>query len=176
MSFSIDQLSPQYAARRLNAADVDAIYQLYQGNPLYFMHMKSSPSATRILEDLTALPPGKSSSDKFFVGFYQGGTLTAILDLVLAYPRPDIAYIGLFMLAQRIQGHGAGSALLADVLTLLRAQGFCFARLGYVKTNPQSAAFWLKNGFQPTGDIVSAGDYDIVVMQRSLQPPSNLTN
>lgn len=39
-----------------------------------------------ILDDMEALPPGKSREDKYYVGFFGGGSLAAIVDLILGYP------------------------------------------------------------------------------------------
>ena len=50
-----------------------------------------------ILDDLQAVPPGKTLSDKYFIGFYDGETLAAMMDLITGYPNPATAYIGLFM-------------------------------------------------------------------------------
>ena len=51
---------------------------------------------------------------------------------------------------------------------LLKAQGFRSVRLGRVKGNPESEAFWVKNQFTPTGIETDGGGYTIVVMQREL--------
>ena len=38
----------------------------------------------------------------------------------------------------------------------------------YVKGNPQSAAFWTKNGFTPTGVEPKQENYTQVVLERTL--------
>ena len=63
---------------------------------------------------------------------------------------------------------GLGSALIGDLLAFLKDAGFRAGRLMYVKGNPQSAAFWTKNGFTPTGVETDGGGYTIVIMQREL--------
>jgi len=45
---------------------------------------------------------------------------------------------------------------------------FTCVRLGYVKGNPQSEAFWIKNYFKKTDEEVQKNDHDVVVMQRCL--------
>ena len=50
-----------------------------------------------IREDMKVLPPGKSGEDKFYVGFFDGSMLTAVMDLILKYPNDETAFIGLFM-------------------------------------------------------------------------------
>ncbi len=39
---------------------------------------------------MTALPPGKAMEDKWFVGFYDGDCLIAVMDLILNYPPPTL--------------------------------------------------------------------------------------
>ena len=58
-----------------------------------------------------------------------------------------------------------------NLLVLRRLKGLGYARVGlaYAKGNPQSAAFWRKNGFHPTGRDVPAEGYTAVVLERELK-------
>lgn len=60
------------------------------------------------------------------------------------------------------QGTGFGSLLVEEAANHLRAQGFSRLRLGVDKGNPQSLAFWTKNGFTR----VDEGRY--IVMERDI--------
>ena len=80
----IEHLSSDYRVSLLSKKDVPKIYQLYQGNPLYFEHMKTQPTLENTEEDLIILPPGKQKQDKFFVGFWEKEELIAVLDLIAA--------------------------------------------------------------------------------------------
>ena len=102
-----------------------------------------------ILQDMTALPPEKSEEDKFYLGFFAGDELAAVMDLILDYPKPGIAFIGFFMMNAQKQGRGIGSQIVDEVTAHLKACGFNEVRLGVDKGNPQSRAFWTKNGFSP---------------------------
>ena len=53
-------------------------------------------------------------------------------------------------------------------MAFLRAQGFRYVRLGYVKGNLESEHFWQKNQFAPTGLQTRTENYTIVVMERQL--------
>ncbi len=162
-------LSNLYAVRRLTTADVDAVYELCAQNPLYYRYCPPFVTKHSILEDMAALPPGKHIEDKYFLGFFDEGALVAVLDLVLQYPDVKTAYIGFFMMKNSLQGRGNGSAIIAQCMNVLEQQGFCYVRLGYVKDNPQSKAFWHKNGFCETGTQVDFGQYTVVVAQRALR-------
>lgn len=52
----VERLSSDYRVSLLSKKDVPKIYQLYQGNPLYFEHMKAQPTLENTEEDLIVLP------------------------------------------------------------------------------------------------------------------------
>lgn len=168
MSIKLDSLTERYAVRRLTRDDLPALLALCRTNPLYYQHMHLQPTLENLAEALTALPPGKAAADKYFVGFWQGEKLAAILDLITGYPAPTTAFFGWFMLDAAYQGAGEGSRLLQELLRGLRAAGFQRVRLAYIKGNPQSEHFWRKNAFFPTGEEPAAERYTMVVLQRLL--------
>lgn len=168
MKIQIDQLSRAYRAVRLTESQLEDIYALCQGNPSYYAHMKSPVTYDSIRNDMTALPPGKDASDKYFVGFYDGDRLIAIMDLIDGYPDAETAYIGLFMTAADVQGRGVGTQIVSGVLQYMKYLGFTSAKLGYVKDNRQSEHFWYKNNFAPYGSESVREDYTVIPMARSL--------
>lgn len=148
-NIGITKLTSKYSARRLTDADAAIIYELCIGNTQFYKYSWNIKPLTieLIKDDLKAIPPGKGLSDKYYVGFFDGEKLVAVLDLIDGYPEDDIAYIGFFMLAKEYQGRGLGSALIAELCDYLKSVGFKRARLGIDKENPQSNHFWKKNGF-----------------------------
>ena len=162
-------LPPGYQARILTETDIPAALALCEGNPLYYEYCPPRPSAENLLADMSALPPGRTMEDKHFLGLWRDEKLAALLDLVLGYPEEDAAWIGLFMTARESQGRGEGSALIGAVLRRLKELGYTRVGLAYAKGNPQSAAFWRKNGFHPTGREVPAEGYTAVVLERELK-------
>lgn len=84
--------------------------------------------------------------------FFQSGFLLAVMDLILRHPDGKTAFIGFFMMHPACQGRGTGSAIIGECAAALRAQGFARIRLGVDKSNPQSNAFWWKNGFEVVGE------------------------
>lgn len=147
----LQTLSRRYNVRRLTQTDADAILTLCSGNPQFYRYHPPMVTKASVLDDLQALPPGKTLADKYFVGFYDGETLVAIMDLISGYPNPSTAYIGLFMVDAAQQGRGTGSALIAECKQALRAERFTALCLAIDEGNPQSKAFWQKNGFVLTG-------------------------
>ena len=67
-----------------------------------------------MLNDLKALPEGKSLEDKFYIGFFENDRLIAIMDFILSFPEEDTIFIGLFMMDSKESGKGKGSAIIAE--------------------------------------------------------------
>lgn len=159
----VQQLSARFTVRLLTAADAEAAAALAAGNPLFYQYHPPMATPESVREDMAALPPGKTMADKYFAGYFDGEALIVLLDLIADYPQPGTAHIGFFMLAAGRQGSGLGSEIVQELLCALRDAGFSRVRLGTDRGNPQSAAFWTKNGFRRTGE---AGRY--IVRERAL--------
>ncbi|HFI0671749.1 TPA: GNAT family N-acetyltransferase [Streptococcus suis] len=164
---TISNFSTSFQVRKLTEADLEQVLALYQTNPLYFEHFPPLPSLESLANDLVDCPPGKSLSDKYFLGFWDKNNLVAILDLIDGYPTEDTAYIGLFMVDANLSGQGLGSRIMAELLPQL-ATHFKKVRLGYVESNPQSDHFWAKVGFCPTGEIKEMAGRRIVLSEYDL--------
>ena len=160
--------SQKYAVRPLTAGDVDKILALCAENEQFYRY--HPPLATResVLEDMTALPPGKCAADKHYLGFFDRETLVAVLDLIERYPQDDTAYIGFFMTKKERQGYGFGSTFIGELMDELRREKFRKVRLAVDRGNPQSKAFWEKNGFALTGEEFPNGYSAYLPMERAL--------
>lgn len=164
MVIEFHNLSSRFQVRKLTETDLEQVLVLYQTNPLYFEHFPPLPSLESLANDLVDCPPGKSLSDKYFLGFWEQNRLVAVLDLIDGYPTAEVAYIGLFMVDRAYQGTSLGSALIGEVLAGLPV-GLKRVRLGYVSSNPQAKAFWLKNAFVPTGETKNLGGIEVVLLE-----------
>ena len=160
---NIIALSEKYHVRRLDTDDLNDIYRLSCKNPMFYQYHPPFVTKESILEDMRALPLEKSMDDKYYVGFFEKRELVAIMDLILDYPKKDTAFIGLFMLNAQYQGKGIGSRIMDEVIACLTENEYKEIRLGVDKGNPQSYAFWTKNGFVP----VEERKY--VLMRRTLR-------
>lgn len=168
IKMELTKLSSRYNVRRLDRSDVDIIFDLCIRNEIFYQY--HPPFATResILEDMKALPPDKGYEDMFYVGFFDGEVLIAVMDLILGYPQDNAAYIGFFMMNQNYQGKGIGTKIINACSSYLADLGFVKIRLAFDKGNPQSEAFWTKNKFIKTGEEVQA-EYGVhVPMERML--------
>ena len=160
--------SQKYAVRPLTAGDVDKILALCAENEQFYRYHPPLATKESVLEDLSALPPGKNAADKHYLGFFDGKTLVAVLDLILDYPQEGTAYLGFFMTKKERQGCGLGTSLIGKLFDELRKEKFCRVRLAIDRGNPQSKAFWEKNGFALTGEEFPRDDSAYLPMERAL--------
>ena len=154
----IGLLSKKYEVRALSLNDVDIVYDMSCKNEIYYKYHPPFVTKESIAEDIKALPPDKSYDDKYYVGFFDGDSLVANMDLILGYPTDEIVFIGLFMTNIRYQNRGVGSDILRGVCNCLKLSGFKKVRIGVDKENPQSNSFWEKNGFY----IIEEKDYNVM--------------
>ncbi len=165
---SPESLSTNYLVRELTTADIPHIFALCSGNEQYYQYCPPQVTEQSIAADMEALPPGKEKQDKYYVGFYDGERLIAVLDLILAYPNPETAYIGFFMVEKTMQGAGVGSKIVDEICEYLSRNGFSRVRLGWAEGNLQAEQFWRKNGFRETGVTYNGDDYTVIIAQRDI--------
>lgn len=168
MQMDIQKLSSKYYVRKLTENNVQDIYELSIGNPMFYQYCPPYVTRESILEDMKALPPKIDYKDKYYIGFFEKDKLVAVMDLILNYPNEETVYIGLFMMCRSEQGKGIGSVIISECCERIENNGYHFVRLGFAKGNPQSEAFWKKNGFKQTGIETDNGEYTAVVMERIL--------
>lgn len=148
----INSLSKRFYVRKLDRNDVQMIYDLSCKNHIFYQYHPPFVTKESILEDMEALPPGKNYDDKFYVGFFEKENLVAIMDLILAYPEKEIAFIGFFMTNIQYQNKGISSEIISEIVTYLKSSGYKKIRLGVDKGNPQSYSFWSRNNFKTIGE------------------------
>ena len=149
----IDKLSNIYAVRRLDAADVDMILSFCRENTQYYEYCGRETDAGQIQSDMKIAPPGIPPEQKYYIGFFDGDKMTAVMDLIDGYPDPETAFIGFFMMNKALQGRGIGSGIVSGVFAHLKTLGFERLRLGIDQDNPQSRRFWQKNGFEVIREV-----------------------
>ncbi len=166
---NVSLMSNQYQVRQLLEEDVPDIYQLCSANHLYYEYCPPFVTEESIKEDMVALPPHTIMEDKYFVGFYEGNKLIAVLDLINGYPEPSIAFIGFFMTDTFVQGKGIGSKIIAYLCDYLKTQDYQKVQLAWVKGNPQAEHFWLKNGFVKLREKSSNAADCVILAERVLK-------
>lgn len=168
MLLNIYKLSDEYEVKGLNECDAEEVLYIQAGNPLYYEHCPPKPSIKNVIKDMRALPPNKTYRDKYYLGFFENDELIAVMDLIAEYTIKQSIFIGFFMIKSEKSNRGIGSGIIQKCLEELKNQGFLEARLGYIKSNPQSAAFWRKCGFLNTGIETDNGQGIMLIMSKKL--------
>ena len=161
-------LSQSYRVRKLNLEDIDKIFHLCSSNSIFYQYHPVKLTKESILGDFYALPPNKEYKDKFFVGYYDDDISVAVMDLILNYPKDNIAFIGFFMLDYAYQGQGIASEIIRDCLQYLKVSGYYKVRLAIDKGNLQSQTFWKRNHFSETGEEFLSDMYTYLPMEQIL--------
>jgi diamine N-acetyltransferase len=153
-----------------NEADVSDLFTLLKQAEAYSILVEGVlPSIEDAHENLSELPPGKTSADKCFYGIWQAECLIGCAELIRGYPEPDIAYLGLLLFADSSQGKGHGVQALNHLFRLARDWGCARMRLGVIATNVRGLSFWKREGF---GEIyrksVEGFTGEVIVMQKEI--------
>lgn len=164
----IQNLSSQYTVRDLHPEDAVMVYEVLKHNTIFYQYHPPMVTVESIVEDMVALPPNKGYEDKHFIGFFRNASLVAVMDLIENYPRLGTALIGFFAMNTDLQGNGIGTAIISESVNYLTLLGFEKVRLGIDKGNPQSKAFWTKNGFELTGEEFPNDFSSYFMMERTL--------
>ncbi len=167
-ALDITKLSGVYHVRRLGEEDLPAILSLCSGNGLYYQYCPPFVTEQGIINDMKALPPKKSLCDKYYLGYFDGEKLIAVIDLITAFPDERTADIGFFMTDASVQNAGIGSRIIGELCSFLPTAGYTGVRLGWVKGNPQAEHFWHKNRFAETGAAYDTDRYAVVAAKRDL--------
>ena len=165
---NIQFLSNRYNIRDLLPQDAEMVCEVLKKNTTFYKYHPPMVTIESILEDMEALPPNKEYEDKHYIGFFGEGALVAVMDLIEHYPNQETALLGFFAMNSDLQGQGIGTQIISDSVAYLAQVGFKKVRLGIDKGNPQSKAFWLKNGFGFTGEEYESDGSVILVMERKL--------
>lgn len=115
----VSLLSNKYLVQKIDSTDIVKVYELCRNNSLYYQYCPPFVSEQSIIDDMNALPPNKDLSDKYYVGYYEGDKLIAVLDLIMAYPDDSTAFIGFFMTDTSVQNKGVGSSVIDELCSVL---------------------------------------------------------
>lgn len=166
---------PALALRPLTALDLPALQRVLEGAPGYAMRVGGAPPGPDEAHDtLTALPPDVEASAKVVFGVFEGEAMVGCADVIRGWPAPDVAFIGLLLLAEAHQGRGLGRLAYDRVEAAIRAWPGCRRiRLGVVEANAQALPFWRACGFAATGERKpfenGAVRSEVVLMEKRLE-------
>lgn len=142
---------------------------IYLSNPDYFALVGNPcPTLSDIAQDAAALPPGAKPEQKLYrlLGSGEG-----LIDLILDYPAPGEAFIGLFLVHGRLHRQGRGSRLIREIEKWLKEQGCKRLRLAVIEGNDGALAFWKSLGFEETDRFTAqmqSGPMEAVRMAKAI--------
>ena len=157
MSMDIAKLSRRFAVRALREQDAEIVLRFCERNTLYYQYCGMEPTLEQVQRDMTLLPEGVEPARKHYVGFFEEERLIAVMDFIEAYPDPQSAYIGFFMMNANLQGRGTGSAIISEAVDCFSSIGVKQLRLAIARDNPQATRFWFRNGFEVVREVDMGG-------------------
>jgi GNAT superfamily N-acetyltransferase len=142
--------------RPIAPGDVDALQELIESDPGYTERITGYPPGPADAQSLLLMrPEDLPEESKVVLGAFVADQLVAVVDLLKGFPNDRTAFIGLLEVHSKHQGFGYGrttynlveryvGTMWPEIRTL---------RLAVVDSNAQVAAgFWLRQGFEPTGE------------------------
>lgn len=126
---------------------------------------------------LHTLPNAKNYSDKVVFGVYEHREMIGCVDLIRGYPTPNVAFLGLLLLAEPHQGRGLGRKIYEDTEQVIKGWAeIDTARLAVLENNSVAVPFWRKMGFSETGERSTSYHkeqaFPCLVMQKSIKTVS----
>jgi ribosomal protein S18 acetylase RimI-like enzyme len=139
-----------YFVCELQSENTQLLQKLFEQCADYAMIVEGesvSPSAAQ--ETFETVPTGRSLSDKFVYGVLdRNGNIVGVLEGMCHYPDEMTWWIGLFMLAPEVRGHGLGQRLIKSFSDYVRSEQGASIMLGVVEENRAAYHFWQKLGFE----------------------------
>jgi GNAT superfamily N-acetyltransferase len=145
----------EYDDRDLDDADTEALQALLESVPEYAQRITGYPlGPSDALSALLSVPPGFDPAGKHAIGLWDGPSLVAFADVLLGYPDPAFAYIGLVVVHADRQGQGLGRQLHNAVLDRVRDHSAAVVvRLGVIATVAATVEPFIRAlGYTPTGE------------------------
>lgn len=134
------------------ASDLPLVEGFHREAPDYWLFAEGrAPGAAKASAFFTDGPPGCDPARSYRLGLFEGDCLGGVAELSFSFPLPEDAYLGLMILAPRLQGRGHGGRFLTHVEVLARAARAPRLYLAVIEANPRARAFWEREGFRATG-------------------------
>jgi GNAT superfamily N-acetyltransferase len=138
--------------RELFPSETALVAQFYREAPEYWLLAEGRcDPAHQAQEFFTDAPPNCDPAASDRLGLFVDHRLSGVAELSYGFPESNDAYLGLMLLGRWAQGKGHGSTFLAHVEGLASKRHAARLNLAVLDVNPRGRAFWLRNGFTPTG-------------------------
>lgn len=135
--------------------DTAKLQRLLERLPGYYQRVDGAPAQPQEAELLqSSVPPHIPLSNKYVFFLALEGETFGVVELIRDYPEPSTAFIGLFLVAEDLQGRGLGRLGYEEVEAWVQLNWSAKrVRLGVVDANPGAQLFWQKQGFSLSGEV-----------------------
>lgn len=138
--------------RELFPSETALVAQFYREAPDYWLLAEGrADPAHQAQQFFTDAPPNCDPADSDRLGLFVDQRLSGVAELSYGFPEANDAYLGLMVLGPWAQGTGHGRRFLAHAEALARKRHAPRLYLAVIDRNPRGRAFWLREGFTPTG-------------------------
>ncbi len=150
--------------------DVNELQRALDSAPAFHLLVQGRlPSPSAVEELFSLFPPGKSEVDKFVLGIYDTSGIIGCVDIIRGYPNQHVAYIGLLIISELVQGKTYGAQTLKYIMTLAGDWSCEALRVTVQENNMRALAFWQREGFIELYRSESPGYVSqAIVMERAL--------
>ena len=169
-------------ACELTETDIPALQIFFDANPEYFNAVNGMPPRVdEAWQEFNDRPPAGMAFDRqIMIGLFdQDQHLVAMASVLSNFIATSVWHIGLFIVATRLHGSGAATAIYSAMEDWMRGNGAQWIRLGVFLGNRRAERFWQTVGYAElrqrtgvqTGNLVST----IRVMMKPLAGGSRET-
>lgn len=138
--------------RELLPSETALVAQFYREAPDYWLLAEGrADPGHKAAGFFTDAPPACDPAESHRLGLFLQHRLSGVAEVSYGFPQPNDAYLGLMILGPWAQGAGHGRSFLAHAEALARARHARNLYLAVLDKNPRGRAFWLREGFAPTG-------------------------
>jgi GNAT superfamily N-acetyltransferase len=138
--------------RELFPSETALVAQFYREAPDYWLLAEGRCDPAAQAQDFfTDAPPNCDPAQSDRLGLFVNQRLSGVAEVSYGFPEPNDAYLGLMLLGPWAQGAGHGTAFLRHAEALARKRHASRLYLAVLDVNPRGRAFWLREGFKPTG-------------------------
>lgn len=161
-----------YEVRPLTHQDEDQIYALQKQHQAYFdLFLDHRLTKQEAIRDLDEVASDATLAQKNYLGLFEQNQLIATLDLTIDYPLPQLVWLGQFFVDAKHLSEADQEAIMATVLTTLKALTAVQVQLLVLKADQPGRHFYEAVGFQPVSETrtrINGQFVDAIVYQKAL--------
>lgn len=106
--------------------DIDAMQSVLEQAPSYYLTVEGQlPRYDTARKELLELPNGRTLADKHSFLVVRGVEAVGVIDLIANYPSEQVAFLGLLLFGEMVQGRGYGARCSSLNQTRLPECGYC---------------------------------------------------